>query len=129
MRRTVTAFAVLLALAAPAASLAQVTSDVPLVRPDAIVNLASDDGVASVKGEWRYSDARIVEVEHRSPGPDLRASGAPNRTYDIAPHAGAAGFDDSSWTAIKPQDIEARRTNGRLSFGWYRLNVTVPEKV
>ena len=69
MRLAIAAFAGLLVLAAPASSLAQVTSDVPLVRPDAIVNLASDDGVAAVKAQWRYSDARIVEVEHRSPGP------------------------------------------------------------
>jgi gluconolactonase len=117
------------ALLAPAAALAQVTSDVPVVRPDAIVDLATDDGVAAVQGQWRYSDARIVEVEHRAPGPDLRASGAPNRAYDIAPHAGAAAFDDSSWAAIRPQDIDARRTNGRLSFGWYRLDVTIPGKV
>jgi gluconolactonase len=121
--------ALLLALAMPAASGAQVTADVPAVRPDAIVNLATDDGVAAVKGQWRYSNASIVEVEHRAPGPDLRASGAPNRAYDIAPHAGGADFDDSSWPPIRPQDLESRRTNGRLSFGWYRLSVTVPEKV
>ena len=108
-------------------AVAQATSDVPVVRPDAIVDLATDDGVATVNGQWRYSDARIVEVEHRAPGPDLRASGAPNRAYDIAPHAGAAEFDDSGWTTFRPQDLEGRRTNGRLSFGWYRLNVTIPE--
>jgi gluconolactonase len=107
--------ACLLALAAPGVSIAQITSDVPAVRPDGIVDLASDEGVASVKGQWRYSDARIVE--------------APNHAYDIAPHAGAADFDDSSWTALRPADLEARRTNGRLAFGWYRVTVTVPEKV
>jgi gluconolactonase len=116
-----------IALSVPVA--AQVTSDVPIVRPDAIVDLATDAGAAAVRGQWRYTDARIVEVEHRAPGPDLRASGAPNHAYDIAPHAGAADFDDSSWTTLRPEEIEGRRTNGRLSFGWYRLNVTVPEKV
>jgi gluconolactonase len=129
MHRTLTIVVCLLALAAPGVSLGQVTADVPGVRPDAIVNLATDEGIASVKGQWRFSDARIVEVEHRAPGPDLRASGAPNRTYDIAPHAGAAGFDDGSWTALRPAELEARRTNGRLSFGWYRVNVTIPERV
>jgi gluconolactonase len=113
--------------AAPA--LAQVTSDVPIVRPDAIVDLATDLGAAAVRGQWRYSDAKIVEVEHRAPGPDLRASGTPNRAYDIAPHAGAADFDDSSWAMLRPQDVDVRRSNGRLSFGWYRLNVTIPERV
>jgi gluconolactonase len=125
----VTAAACVVALAVPAVAFAQVTGDVPAVRPDAIVNLATDEGVSAVKGQWRYSDARIVEVEHRAPGPDLRASGAPNHAYDIAPHAGTVDFDDSSWTALRPTDLEARRTNGRLSFGWYRVSVTVPEKV
>ena len=112
-----------------AAAQAQVTSDVPAVRPDAIVNLASDDGAALVAGQWRYSDAKIVEVEHHSPGPDLRASGPPNRSYDIAPHASAVDFDDADWLAISPRALDARRTNGRLSFGWYRVAVTIPERV
>jgi len=108
---------------------AQVTSDVPAVRPDAIVNLATDEGVALVRGQWRYSDARIVEVEHRGPGPDLRASGPPNRTYDIVPHAGDRSFDDSGWSIVSPSALETRRSNGRLSFGWYRTSITIPSKV
>jgi gluconolactonase len=108
---------------------AQITADAPAVRPDAIVNLATEEGAALVRGQWRYRDARIVEVEHRSPGPDLRPSGPPNRTYDITPHAGVAGFDDATWDAIAPKGLEERRSNGRLSFGWYRINITIPEKV
>ena len=108
---------------------AQVTSDAPAARPDAIVNLATDEGAALVGGQWRYHDARVIEVEHRSPGPDFRPSGPPNRTYDITPHAGAADFDDASWEAIAPKGLEERRSTGRLSFGWYRVNVTIPERV
>jgi gluconolactonase len=108
---------------------AQVTADVPVVRPDAIVNLATDDGASLVRGQWRYRDARIIEVDHRSPGPDLRPSGPPNRTYDITPHAGAADFDDRAWDAIAPAALEERRSTGRLSFGWYRINLTIPETV
>ena len=108
---------------------AQITTDAPAVRPDAIVNLATDEGAAIVRGQWRYRDARLIEVEHRSPGPDLRPSGPPNRTYDITPHAGAADFDDGAWDTITPKGLEDRRSNGRLSFGWYRINVTIPEKV
>ena len=81
-------------------ALAQITGDAPAVRPDAIVNLATDEGAALVGGQWRYRDARIIEVEHRSPGPDLRPSGPPNRTYDITPHAGGADFDDAETSAI-----------------------------
>jgi gluconolactonase len=51
------------------------------------------------------------------------------KTYDYAPHAGAADFDDADWIEIAPADLAARRGNGRLSFNWYRINITVPESV
>ena len=127
LSRAVVAALVSLALTATAQS--QVTSDAPQVRPDAIVNMASEEGVALVGGQWRYSDARIVEVNHHGPGPDLRPSGPPNRTHDIEPHAGVADFDDSGWQGISPGALQDRRSNGRLSFGWYRISVTIPERV
>ena len=108
---------------------AQVTTDVPAGRPAAIIDLATEQGVQLVKGQWRYRDAGIVEVGHRAPGPDLRPSGSPNRTHDITPHAGAANFDDSGWEVLRASDLEARKGNGRLSFNWYRIKVTVPERI
>lgn len=117
-----------LALVASAAG-AQVTADAPAVRPVAIVDLATQEGMRLVQGQWRYRDATIVEVEHRGPGPDLRPSGAPNRTHDISPHAGAADFDDSGWALLAPTDLQARKGNGRLSFNWYRTTVTIPSRI
>ena len=107
---------------------AQVTADAPTVRPDAIVNLATDEGAALVRGQWRYHDARIIEVEHRNPGPDLRPSGPPNRTYDITPHAGANDVDDAAWEAIAPAGLEARRSNGRRSSWWGRKSPRSAER-
>ncbi len=128
MRRQALLAVVAIALAGPAAA-AQTTTDVPAGRAHAIVDLMTTDGVRSVNGVWKYRDAQIIEVDHRSPGPDLRPSGAPNRTRDITPKAGAGGFDDTDWETFDGPDLTKRRTNGRLAFGWYRLNVTVPEKV
>ncbi len=109
---------------------AQTTGDAPAGwRPEAIVDLRTPEGARLVRGEWRYRDAQIVQVDFRAPGPDLKPSGAPNRTYDISPHAGGADFDDSGWPVIDPAALEARRSPGRLSFGWYRLKVTIPERV
>ncbi len=113
----------------PVASRAQVTADAPAVRPDAIVDLMTDEGVALVKGQWRYSDTRIVQVAHHQPGPDLGPSGPPNMTYDYEPHAGAADFDDSTWEALRPAQLEERRSTGRLCFNWYRIAVEIPEKI
>jgi len=103
--------------------------DPPFGRPDAIVDLATDDGVQAVHGTWRYHDAQIVTVDSRSVGADLKPSGAPNKTYDYTPHAGIAGFDDSQWEAIKASSLDQRRSTGKVCFNWYRINVTVPERV
>src|SRR5262245_25166363 len=121
--------AAIVVAATPGGAIAQATSDAPAARPAAIINLATDEGVRLVKGQWRYRDATIVEVEHRAPGPDLRPSGAPNRAYDISPHAGEAGFDASAWVELAPRELESRRGNGRLSFNWYRIKVTIPDRV
>ena len=32
-------------------------------RPDAIVDLQTDEGVALVGGQWRYSDATVEEID------------------------------------------------------------------
>ena len=112
---------------APAAS--QVTGDVPAARPDAIVDLSTRDGARFVNGEWRYSDTRIVDVDHRAVGSDLKASGAATRAYDIEPHAGGASYDDRAWEVLDPTRLDARRSKGRLAFNWYRINVTIPAKV
>jgi gluconolactonase len=77
----------------------------------------------------RYSDVRIVDVEHRAAGPDLRPSGPPNRTHDITPHAGAADFDDSGWDVLPASQLQTRKGNGRLSFNWYRTKVTIPDRI
>lgn len=108
---------------------AQVTGDAPGVRPEAVVDLKTDDGVALVKGQWRYSNVRVVDVDHHGPGADLAPSGPPNRTQDIDIHAGAADFDDSKWEPIMPAQLEERRSTGRLCFNWYRTSVTIPARV
>ena len=38
----------------PMFAYAQVTGDAPGVRPDAIVDLKTDEGIELVKGQWRY---------------------------------------------------------------------------
>ena len=109
-------------------SWAQVTGDSPGVRPDAIVDLKTDEGIALVKGQWRYSNVKVIDVDHHSPGADLAPSGPPNRTQDIDVHAGAADFDDSKWEQITPAQLEERRSTGRLCFNWYRTSLTIPDK-
>ena len=105
------------------------SADVPSGKPEALIDLASADGVDLVKGEWRYSDTKIVEVDFRGPGVDKQPSGPATRTYDYTPHAGGADFNDSKWEVISPTTLDQRRGNGRLAFNWYRIKLTVPERI
>ena len=105
------------------------SEEVPAAKPVASIDLGSVEGVRSVKGEWRYSDTKIVDVDFRGPGPDKQPTGAPVKTYDYTPHAGGADFDDSKWEVISPTTLDQRRGNGRLGFNWYRIKLTVPERV
>ena len=114
---------------APTIGVGQATVDLPVALPAAVIDLRTEEGAALVKAQWRYSDAKVVDVVHRAPGPDLRPSGPPNRTNDISPHAGGADFDDSAWKTVAPAELEARRSNGRLAFNWYRTRLTLPAKV
>lgn len=98
-------------------------------RPDAIVDLATSAGAAFVSATWRYADARLVEIESRGVGPDLKPSGAALRTLDVSPEAGVKGFDDSAWPRIEPESLTDRRGPGRVSFAWYRLRLTIPERI
>lgn len=109
---------------------AQTTGDAPVAgNPVAIVDLRTEDGAGLVQGQWRYRDARIIQVNHRAPGPDLRASGPPNRTFDIAPRMGTPEFDAGGWTPLAAPAVERRLGNGKVSFVWYRIDVTIPARV
>jgi gluconolactonase len=99
------------------------------VPREATIDLATREGVALVQGQWRYSDTTIVEVDFTGPGPDGQPTGGPVRTYDYRPHAGVAGFDDSAWPVVDPLDLAGRRGHGRLAFNWYRIAITIPDRI
>ena len=127
--RWVVASAALLSGLLPLLARAQVSGDPPFQRPDAIVDLRTRAGADLTKATWRFREARIVPGTNRAVGPDLRASGAPVETLDLEPRAGAADFDDRGWELVDPPGLETRRGNGKVSFAWYRLALTVPERI
>ena len=110
--QTVKQLFALLLLALPLT--AQVIQDPPFGKPDAVVDLASTEGVQLVKGQWRYHDVQIVDAESKSVGPDLRPTGTQTiKTYDYTPHAGIANFDDSQWEAIDATTLDQRRSTSQ----------------
>jgi gluconolactonase len=133
MRQKIFSIALILARAATAnAAAAQGIGpqpDLPGGKPAATLDLATPTGVQAVKGQWRYSDTKIVEVDFRAPGPDGQPTGAPVKSYDYTPKAGGADFDDSNWEVLDAGTLQQRRGTGRICFNWYRVAITVPERV
>jgi gluconolactonase len=96
----------------------------PALVPAHVVDLMTADGMSAFGAQWKHMEARIVE------GPALPAAMPGYKTsYDIAPHAGEKGFDDSSWPTIEAKGLLDRRGGGKVSFLWYRTNLTVPAKI
>src|SRR5258707_9891645 len=93
---------------------AELRNMTPTSRPEASVNLMTNQGASLVQAQWRYSDTKIVEVDFTGPGADGQPTGRPVRTYDYAPHAGGADFDDSHWEQIGPASIEERPSTRKL---------------
>jgi gluconolactonase len=93
-------------------------------RPDAIVDLQTAEGVALVRAQWRYADARVEEIEFvelGSPEDPLGPGTVPNRTYDVV--------REGDWRELAPVDTQLRLANGRVCFNWYAIDVTIPERI
>lgn len=90
--------------------------------PVSIVDLRTTAGGGLVEASWRYADATIVDAENT-------VGGGVVRTQDIRPKPGIAEFDAASWESIGADGLERRRTGGRLAFGWYRLDFTIPSSI
>jgi len=124
------ALAALVALAAlPLASGRALSQDVPGGAALATIDLQSETGLRQVVGAWRYADARLEPTRHRAPDANGQPTGAVVETWDLLPHAGVNGFDDSDWAVLESTTLRQRRGHGRISFNWYRIAITVPERV
>ncbi len=93
-------------------------------RPDAIVDLQTDEGAALVGGQWRYSDAKVEEIDFVALGSaedPLGPGRVPNRTYDVV--------RDGVTRNLSPSETQLRLANGRVCFNWYEIDLTIPERV
>ena len=45
---------------------AETNADAPTGKPDAVIDLATKEGVDLVKGQWRYSDTKIIRSRFQS---------------------------------------------------------------
>ena len=107
----------------------QMNSPFPESAPFATIDLGTEAGAALVNGTWRYSDTKIIETDFLTAGQDGQPGSTPVRTYDYTPRAGGVDFDDSQWETIPATSLSKRRGNGRIGFNWYRITLTIPEKI
>jgi len=108
----------------PATQPAPVPVVAPALPPVLTVDLMTAEGIGNFSAQWKNMDARIVE------GPAMPGAGEKwTKSYDLDPHAGEAGYDDSSWPAIDAKDLSVRRGGGKLFFTWYRTNLTIPARI
>jgi gluconolactonase len=96
----------------------------PSLVPALSVNLMTAEGSAVFGAQWKTTEAKVIE---RAPLPD-HLSGY-DKAYDISPHAGEVGYDDSAWPKIEAKDLGAKRGGGYVSFIWYRANLIIPTKI
>jgi hypothetical protein len=87
------------------------------------IDLRTRQGAETLRAQWRFAPARLVEITGKTP------KGEPDPTYNIEPHAEKPDFDDSAWEAVDPTTLGERRGKNHISFGWYRVKVTLPEGV
>jgi gluconolactonase len=112
------------AQAPPPAAPAPPPAVAPALPPTHVVDLMTPEGIAAFGAQWKTMEAKIVE------GPAIpNAMPGYKTSYDIQPHAGESGFDDSSWPTIDAKGLADRRGGGKVSFIWFRTNLTIPAKV
>ena len=96
----------------------------PALPPVCAVDLMTLEGSAIFGAQWRTKEAKIIEAPAIPDAmPEFKT------TYDIDPHAGDAGFDDSAWPTILPTELEAKRGGGKVSFLWFRATLTIPSRI
>src|SRR5439155_18716898 len=96
----------------------------PSLPPAFVVDLMAAQGSAAFGAQWKTMEAKIINTK---PIPVFFFK--QKTAYEIEPHAGESGFDDSKWPTIEAKDLAARRSGGHVAFIWYRTNLTIPAKV
>jgi hypothetical protein len=77
------------------------------------IDLMKTEGVEAVKGQWRYA---------------VVTTGVGDKKNEIEPKAHGK-FDDSTWEVLKPETLKNGRGVGGYCWCWYRIQVTIPDKV
>ena len=125
-------FASLLTLSTHAQELRQLS----VSKPQAIADLRTKEGAALLNAKWYVQPVHIQNQQFYSPGPQkgggdalpLYPTGTQIQTQILHPQVGSEDFE-KGFTEISPQDLEKRQGTGLFSFVWYKIELTVPQKI
>jgi gluconolactonase len=127
-------FAGLFFLALPQAK-AQEHRELAVGQADAVADLRTHEGADALKAVWKYREAAVVETVFRAPGPGatdplpLYPTGKRIPSHTLNPGAGNLDPDGAGWTLLDPAGLETRFGSGLLSFVWFHLDLSIPEKL
>jgi gluconolactonase len=114
---------------------AQETRQLAVDKPQAIADLKTTEGAASVNAKWFVQNADVVDADFKSPGPGtngdklpLYPTGSSIKTNQLHPQIGAADFD-AGFKEIKSTELESRQGTGLFSFVWYKVELSIPATV
>lgn len=113
---------------------AQENRQLTVSRPDAVADLKTIDGTKPLGAQWFVQPAIIIPQSFKKPGPSeadplaLYPTGAKIASHNISPKIGDPGFD-KGFRPIMPTDLESRQGTGLLSFVWYKVNITIPDRI
>lgn len=124
--------ATIITIAVSAQEIRQITVD----KPQSVVDLKTTDGITLLNAKWFVQPAHIHEKEFNLPGPQkgggdalsLYPTGASVKTNVLHPQIGDPDFENG-FTALSPTELEKRQGNGLLSFVWYKVELTIPDKI
>ncbi len=104
-------------------------------KPQAIADLKTIEGAAWLNAKWYVQAAHIDDAGFNAPGPaangdalPLYPTGAAIKTHTVHPQIGAPDFD-AAFKPLAPTDLELRQGTGLVSFVWYKVALTIPEKI
>jgi len=124
----------IIALLAAVLSFSQETRQLSTGKPQAVADLKTIEGAALVNAGWYVQPAHIVDADFKLPGAAandvlmLYPTGAAVKTHGIHPQINAVDFD-KNFMAIKPTSLEMREGTGLVSMAWYKVELTLPEKI
>ena len=114
----------------------QETRQLAVDKPQAIADLRTTEGAHMMNAKWYVQPAQITDMDFNLPGPQkgggdamrLYPTGKAIRTQDLHPQIGADDFE-KGFIEIKPTELENRQGTGLLSFVWYKIELTIPERI